>query len=125
MKETFPFKSNYSDVNLSKLKPELAHKPLRQTFVFLLSFSAGRRQDGNISLERVLKFVTGSENEPVLGFQMRPTIVFKAAVRSCVPMSNTCINRLTLPVGEIVPDVKEEVFSFFDYAFINDYFGCL
>ena len=91
--------------------------------VFL--FLAGRRLDGNISLHSILKFVTGYENEPVLGFQMKPTICFDTNMPSCLPMGNTCISRLTLPIGENVSMTKEEVFSFFDYAFANDYFGRL
>lgn len=84
---------------------------------------AARRANGKISLEDVLKFVTGCETEPVLGFQMKPSIFFDAAMPSCIPTSNTCINRLTLAIGDIVPDGKEELFQFFDYAFLNDYFG--
>ena len=33
------------------------------------------------------------------------------------------VTKLTLPVGSIVPDNKEVGFSFFDYAFVNNYFG--
>ena len=93
-------------------------------FCFFL-FSAGRGVDGNISLHSILKFVTGCENEPVLGFQMKPTICFDTNMPSCLPMGNTCISRPTLPIGENVSMTKEEVFSFFDYAFENDYFGLL
>ncbi|CAH3129340.1 unnamed protein product, partial [Pocillopora meandrina] len=92
---------------------------------YLKEVSAGRGVDGNISLCSILKFVTGCENEPVLGFQMKPTICFDTNMPSCLPMGNTCINRLTLPIGENVSMTKEEVFSFFDYAFENDYFGLL
>nr|XP_058969518.1 uncharacterized protein LOC131795926 [Pocillopora verrucosa] len=92
---------------------------------YLKEVSAGRRVDGNISLHSILKFVTGCENEPVLGFQMKPTICFDTNMPSCLPMGNTCISRLTLPIGENVSMTKEEVFSFFDYAFANDYFGRL
>ena len=76
--------------------------------------------DGNVSLHSILKFVTGRENEPVLGFQMKPTICFGTNMPSCLPTGNTCINRLTLPIDENVPMTQEEVFSFFDYAFAND-----
>ena len=93
-------------------------------FCFFL-FLAGRGVDGNISLHSILKFVTGCENEPVLGFQMKPTICFDTNMPSCLPMGNTCISRLTSPIGENVSMTKEEVFSFFDYAFANDYFGRL
>ena len=42
---------------------------------------------------------------------------------SFLPNSNTCINRLTLFIGDCVPDKAEEVYSFFEYAFLNDYLG--
>ncbi|XP_068689840.1 uncharacterized protein [Montipora foliosa] len=90
---------------------------------YLKEVAAGRRADGNISLGNILKFVTGSENEPVLGFQMKPSISFDAGMPSCLPISNTCINGLSLPVGGIVPNDKVDAFSFFDYAFLNDFFG--
>lgn len=92
---------------------------------YLKEVSAGRRVDGNISLHSILKFVTGCENEPVLGFQMKPSDCFDTNMPSCLPMGNTCISRLTSPIGENVSMTKEEVFSFFDYAFENDYFGLL
>ena len=93
--------------------------------LLLLCFSlfSWKRLDGNISLHCILKFITGYENEPVLGFQMKPTICFDTNMPSCLPMGNTCISRLTSPIGENVSMTKEEVFSFFDYA--NDYFGRL
>ena len=95
--------------------------------LLLLCFSlfSWKRLDGNISLHCILKFITGYENEPVLGFQMKPTICFDTNMPSCLPMGNTCISKLTLPIGENVSMTKEEVFSFFDYAFANDYFGRL
>ena len=34
-----------------------------------------------------------------------------------------CVNKLTLPVGPNLPEDREEVFKFFDYAFTSDYFG--
>lgn len=40
-------------------------------------------------------------------------------------LSSTCINMLTLPIGQVVPREKEQVFLFFDYAFANAYFGRL
>ena len=90
-------------------------------YVFL--FLARGRVDCSIYLHSILKFVTGCENEPVLGFQMKPSICFDTNMPSCLPIGNTCISRLTSPLGENVSRTKEEVFSFFDYAFANDYFG--
>lgn len=100
-----------------------------QTYRLFLNYlkeaSAGRRLNGNISLHSILKFVTGCENKPVLDFQMKLTICFDMNMPSCLPLSNTCISRLTLPIGENVSVTKEEVFSFFDYAFANEYFGLI
>ncbi|XP_068723494.1 uncharacterized protein [Montipora capricornis] len=79
---------------------------------YLKEVSAARRANGKISLEDVLKFVTGCNYEPVLGFQMKPSICFDTTMPSCIPISNTCINRLTLPIGEKVPESKEELFFF-------------
>ena len=84
-------------------------------------FPAGRRP--SVSIAKVLKFVTGSEVEAVLGYGVSPHITFDCNSMSFLPTSNTCINRLTLAIGDCVPDKAEEVYSFFDYAFLNDYFG--
>ncbi len=89
----------------------------------MLFFSAGRRVNGDLSLERILKFITGSMIEPVLGFEVQPNITFDGEMLSCLPISSTCSNRLTLPIGEVVPEENEKVYTFFDYAFCNAYFG--
>ena len=71
----------------------------------------------------IMKFVTGSENKPVLGYGMKPTVCFNENVLSCLPTSNTCINRMTLAIGDNVPEDKVQMFAYFDYAFVNNYFG--
>ena len=55
-----------------------------------------------------MKFVTGSEAEPVLGYGINPHIVFNPYAISCLPTSNTCTNKLTLPVGDKVPQNPEK-----------------
>ncbi|CAH3153862.1 unnamed protein product, partial [Pocillopora meandrina] len=110
---------NFSDEATNRRQRE------EKTYRLFLNYLKEVRLDGNISLHCILKFVTGCENEPVLGFQMKPTICFDTNMPSCLRMGNTCISRLTLPIGENVSMTKEEVFSFFDYAFANDYFGRL
>lgn len=84
--------------------------------------TGGRR--GAVNLGSVLKFVTGSEEEPVLGFQIAPSIHFHEGV-SFLPTANTCTNRmnLTLPSGSIEMPPKDELFFLFDYAFSNTFFG--
>ena len=51
-------------------------------FTFYLLFLAARRANGKISLEDVLKFVTGCNYEPVLGFRGSPVFVL---TRKCHP----------------------------------------
>ena len=76
-----------------------------------------------MSLGDILRFVTGSETQLILGYGMQPTILFDEYALSCLPTSNTCINKLTLASGSYVPQEKELVFNFFDYGFTNTYFG--
>lgn len=66
-----------------------------------------------MSLEKILKFTTGAERELILGFVLAPTLEFSEVF---MPMANTCICRLTLPLDLITYDLL-------DLAFMNDYFG--
>lgn len=75
------------------------------------------------SLEMVVKFVTGSDNEPVLGFAIPPKVEFIHQCESCFPTSNTCANKLALPCGDVVPKDENSVFEMYDMAFGSDYFG--
>ena len=87
--------------------------------------SGGRR--GTINLHDVLRFATGAENEPVLGFSIQPSIVFVEAVKGFVPTANTCINSLQLPrptISLLLP-APEPLFDKYDYAFANAFFGNL
>lgn len=100
----------------------LEEEKIYRTFInYLKEVSAGRRT--SVTLEKVLKFITGSEAEPVLGYGIDPHIVFDRFAKSFLPTSNTCVNKLTLPVGHMVPPNHAEIYAFFDYAFTNDYFG--
>ena len=91
---------------------------LPKKLVFIL---VGRRP--SVTLEKVLKFITGSEEEPVLGCGIDPHVVFDRVAKSFLPTRNTCVNKLTLPVGDMVPPNHAGIYAFFDYAFTNDYFG--
>ena len=53
----------------------------------------------NVTLGMILKYITGDEEEPLLGYHVSPTTLFvKAATpRAIMPTSNTCINTLNLP----------------------------
>ena len=89
------------------------------------SLSGGR--GGQVTLGHILKFVTGSENEPVLGFTIRPTITFcpVETKERFFPRSNTCVNNLNLPRPSQLHRLPNEVLLFdqYDFAFCNSYFG--
>ena len=88
--------------------------------MLLLNVSAGRRS--SVTLEKILRFATGTEQEPAMGFTMQPSITFQADMVMSLPRAHTCINRLILPIGNL-PASKAELFNTFDLAFSNEYFG--
>ena len=85
----------------------------------------GRR--GAVSLGHILKFITGTDEEPVLGFALHPSITFVEAESESkmIPTASTYINQLRLPRPSVGLKLLEEskLFSLYDYAFTNDYFG--
>lgn len=89
--------------------------------------ASGRR--GNVTLNHVLQFVTGADEEPLLGFGASPAIEFHEAsgdkAWNFVPFANTCANTLHLrrPTSEYDLPSEEDLFEIFDYAFVNAYFG--
>ena len=85
--------------------------------------SGGRR--GNVTLGHVLQFATGTDEEPMLGFALHPSLSFFAVEASFLPQSNTCTNTLRLPCGSLERPLltREQLFSLYDYAFGNTYFG--
>ena len=72
----------------------------------------------------VLTFVTGSDEESVLGYEIHPSIYFTVAVEgNFLPTVNVCINRLTLKrVDDITQKFPDNLFTIFDYAFANAYY---
>ena len=72
----------------------------------------------------VLTFVTGSYEEPVLGYEIHPSIYFTVAVEgNFLPTVNVCINCLTLKrVDDITQKFPDNLFTIFDYAFANAYY---
>ena len=86
--------------------------------------TGGRR--GKVDLESILKFVMGTEKEPLLGFKLHPSLLLiKTNEKNFLPSSNTCINRLSLPRATAeynLPDEKT-LFHLYDYVFVNQYFG--
>ena len=92
-------------------------------FYFVILFVTGGRRDP-ICLEKVLQFVTGCDEEPPLGFNIHPSIVFVES-ESFLPSASTCTNQLSLPRGSLaraLPD-RDKLFKLHDYAFANVYFG--
>ena len=89
--------------------------------------AGGKR--GNITLEHILQFVSGTDQEPPLGFFTKPSIVFPSPTTlsawSFVPTANTCANVLHLPcpTNEIQLPPEEKLFEVYDMAFCNAYFG--
>ena len=88
-------------------------------------FVGGRR--GTVGLRDVLQFATGATEEPVLGFVLHPSIEFVESTpgTSFIPTASTCTNTLKIPrpSAEIPLPQEEDLFSYYDYAFSNAYFG--
>lgn len=88
-------------------------------------FAGGRR--GMVSLSQVLQFATGTNEEPVLGFSLHPSIQFYEVLPSSsfIPTANTCINSLKLPRASVhIPQPPDaELFLLYDYAFSNMFYG--
>lgn len=92
---------------------------------YLRAVASGRRT--TVSLQHILEFVTGASEEPVLGFCQHPSIIF-VKVRedlSFIPTANTCRNSMTLPrpTHETSLPADDQLFSLYDYAFLNAYYG--
>lgn len=92
-------------------------------FVKYLRETASGRREG-VTLGSVLKFATGTDEEPVLGFVLQPTICFGENT-SYIPTANTCVNQLnlTIPAESLEMPPQHELFKLYDYAFCNTYFG--
>lgn len=88
-------------------------------------FSGGRRN--SMTLAHILQFTTGAEEEPALGFTINPSIGFtEAANATCfLPTANTCICCLKLPhaTNQIPLPTSQHLFSLYDLAFSNAFFG--
>ena len=86
--------------------------------------TGGRR--GKVDLGSILKFVTGIENEPLLGFKLHPSLFFiKTNEKIFLPSTITYINRLSFPRATAEYNLADEktLLHLYDYAFINQYFG--
>lgn len=88
----------------------------------------GKRKDGDhvLTLPEILLFSTGAEQEPPLGFSIRPTIHFVHSETIQLPTANTCVNQLSLPVSKDVTNRDfnpEPTYVLYDMAFASEYFG--
>jgi len=99
----------------------------KKSISYLREAASCRR--GNINLGTILQFLTGTDEEPLLGFELNPSIKFMEPLSdkpySFTPKANTCINRLLLPrptYGIALPSV-EVLYPLYDMAFANQYFG--
>lgn len=90
---------------------------------YLREAASGRR--AAVSLSNILQFVTGAEEEPVLGFVLHPSLRFVQVTSTFIPTSNTCINCLNLPRPSLdIPLLSEDkLFNLYDFAFSNAFFG--
>jgi len=89
----------------------------------LLVWTGGRRK--GVTLAHILWFTTGSDQEPLLGFKLHPTLLFTEVDNSFLPSANTCINAITLPTPSLNVSLPsdEKLFDLYDCAFLNGYFG--
>lgn len=89
---------------------------------YLREVASGRRKV--VTLNHILVFTTGMEEEPLLGYEVQPSIHFTVS-EHMLPTANVCVNRMTLPIIED-EDLKKDqnrLFNLYDYAFANTYFG--
>ncbi|CAG2220116.1 unnamed protein product [Mytilus edulis] len=108
--------------------PEGSNRQIRQLRIYkkfvkyLKEVAAGRR--GNLTLRHILMFATSSEEEPILGFTLQPSLNFVQR-ESFMPTANTCINRLFLtePEGNRELPSDKLLSNLFDFAFSNTYYG--
>ncbi|KAL5009125.1 hypothetical protein ScPMuIL_014706 [Solemya velum] len=91
---------------------------------YLREVASGRRRC--VTLGKVLQFTTSSEEEPVLGFELHPSIVFHGVDESFIPTANTCINVMRMPRPTVHMQLPEEakLFELYDYAFSNTFMDC-
>ena len=82
-------------------------------------------RSGKVYLASILKFVLGTEKEPLLGFKMHPSFFIKTNKNNFLPSSNTCVNLLNLARATAEYNLPNEkiLFHLYDYAFVNQYFG--
>ncbi|KAK7093007.1 hypothetical protein V1264_006071 [Littorina saxatilis] len=112
-KMTLLLKPKMSPEGSNKHKQEM--KVMKNFLAYLKEVSAGRRNNGNVTLAKVLRFVTAEEQEPPLGYEMNPSIEFKV-MPSWYPTASSCGNILFLTAYGEMPE-RQRMFEIFDMAF--------
>lgn len=82
---------------MSFILPSCEFLPQLSDNEYCMCLSCCRWQTGKISLDSTMKFATGANEEPQLGFAIQPSIYFIKAV-SFLPTANSCICHLNLTV---------------------------
>eukprot|EP00794_Sanderia_malayensis_P001054 gene1054-382_t len=140
------FKPKFSEEGSNAFQKEKAvyHLYVR----YLREVAANRRVSGKttITLGHILQFATGASEEPVLGFELGPSLEFVIpqeqrvedfqadssdgnktykTIANFLPTSHTCSNILTLPrptVAHTLPEA-DDLFNMYDICFGQEYFG--
>ena len=98
-------------------------------YKYVKEVASGRRVTGSTTrtLNHVLQFVCGADEEPALGFSISPQIRFVSSSGSFLPTSNTCTNTLHLPSPNSTVSLPSDdiLFNLYDYAFGSTYFGII
>lgn len=114
-------KPKFSEDGSNNLKYE---KEVYHLFVrYVREVSSGRRSCSDLG--QILAFVTGSTEEPVLGFSVGPAIEFVKACAGFLPTAHTCGNILSIPIATTnnpLPS-QDQLFDIYDMAFCQTYFG--
>jgi len=81
-----------------------------------------------VNLGTILQFITGIDEEPVVGYSIHPKLTFTDAVDGSygyLPKSSTCTNQLFLPCPSLLLKLppEEELFLIYDMAFLGSHFG--
>lgn len=94
---------------------------------YIREVAAGRRVTGKttLTLNHILQFTCGADEEPVLGFSIPPQIIFVSSSGYFLPSSNTCTNTLNLPCPSSTASLPSDnvLFNLYDHAFGSTYFG--
>ena len=65
----------------------------------------------SVSLEDILKFTTGTERIPPLGFTPRPHVQFLHDDQHLFPEANTCAHVLKLPIHKSYEDFSDKMIA--------------